>query len=105
MCIRDSFILAWEPKKDALSKDLHLTADALGATDLIAGVHQGQLQLRIVVRIGVDCDRRRLVVLGPGGHDVWHKCLRVAVVEREPGALNLNRHRVACFEDMIYVVK
>ena len=46
-----------------------------------------------------------LIVCGLGGHDVGHEGLRVAVVEREPGALDLDHHGVAGLEDVVHVVQ
>src|ERR1700722_10824208 len=75
------------------------------ALNMVAGIHQWKLQVRIMVRIGVDGDGCRLVVLRLSSHDVRHEGLRVAIVEREPGALNLDHYRVSCFEDMIDVMQ
>ena len=72
---------------------------------MVAGVHQRDLQVGVVVGVGVDRDGGGLVVLGFGGHDVGHKGLRVAVVEREPGALNLDHHGVPGLEDVVDVVE
>ena len=54
---------------------------------------------------GVDGDGRRLEVLRLGGHDVAHKSLRIAVVEREPRTLNLDQHRMSGLEDVIHIVQ
>ena len=54
---------------------------------------------------GVDGDGGGLVGLGLGGHDVGHKGLWVAVVEREPGALDLYQYGVAGFEDVVDIVE
>ena len=57
------------------------------------------------VRVRVDGDRRGLVVLRFGGHDIRHEGLRVAVVERKPGALDLDHDGVPGLEDVVHVVK
>src|SRR5580693_4422944 len=53
----------------------------LKTLDLVTGVHQRNLQRRIVLRVGVDGDGGGFVVLGLGGHDVGHEGLRIAIVE------------------------
>ena len=75
------------------------------AVDVIAGVHQGKLQTGIVHGVGVDGDGCRLVVLWLGGHDIGHEGLRVAVIERKPGALDFDHYGMAGFENMIHIVK
>ena len=72
---------------------------------MLARVHQRQLQIRIMLRVRVDRDRRRLVVFRLGRHDVGHERLRVAIVEREPCALDLHHHRVPGLEDVVHVVQ
>ena len=54
---------------------------------------------------GIDGDGGRPVGRGFGGHDVGHEGLRIAVIEREPGALNLDQNGVAGLEDVVYVVQ
>ena len=68
-------------------------------------VHQRHFKRGIVAGAGVDGDGGRLIVGGLGFHDVGHEGLRVAVIEREPGALDFDHHRVAGLEDVINIVQ
>ena len=71
----------------------------------LSWIHHGQLERGVVAGAGVDGDGRGFVVRGFGLHDIGHEGLRIAIVEREPGALNFDHDGVAGFEDVVYIVK
>src|ERR1035437_354104 len=60
------------------------TSISLIALARFAGVHQRHLYRRVMPCARVDGDCRRPVVAGFRGHDIGHKTLRIAVVERKP---------------------
>ena len=79
--------------------------DSSKALDVVAGVHERDLECGVVLGAGVDGDGVGLVVGVFGGHDAGDEGLGVAVVEREPGALDFDENGVAGLEDVVDVVK
>ena len=53
----------------------------------------------------MDRDRGCPIVLRFGGHDVWNESLRVAVIQREPGALDFDHEGVSFFEHVVDIVQ
>src|ERR1035437_1635921 len=80
------------------------TSILLIALAKLAGTDQRHLHRRVMPCARVDGDCRRPVVAGFRGHDIGHKTLRIAVVERKPCTLDFDHHRVAGLEDVVHVV-
>ena len=99
---RDSTAELWRRSHDR-SRHCHQTA--LQMAGLLDGGHHWNFKGGVVAGTGIDGDRGGLVVGGPGIHDVGHESLGVAVVEREPGALNFDHDCVAGLENVIDVVQ
>src|ERR1035441_288634 len=70
-----------------------------------SGLHHRYQHTRLVPWPGVNRDGGRFVIPWFCLHDVGHKCLRIAVIQREPAALNLHQYRVSGLEYMIHIMQ
>src|ERR1700730_12693459 len=71
------------------------------SSSLVPHCHQWQLNKTLLSRRVINPLRCLSIISGLGPKDVWHKGLRITIVEREPTRLDLHHDPVARQEHMI----